>query len=374
MLRSLTALRFPAALAVFLVHAPLTRPGAVALSSGYVGVGFFFLLSGFILTFNYSEPFSLRRFYTARFARIYPVHLFAMIVAIAVLVFAGGGPEWRDAPWNERSLAIALQSVLLQSWFSSAHIHFGANGPSWSLSDEAFFYALFPFALAAIVRVFRRSEWTTLLLAAAATWALLFAILARIGAPYDDWAVYIFPPVRFVDFAVGMLLGSAFLRMPSQRPWKDATFTEVCTLCAFTLAVALTAHLPQSLRFSAAMMPFSGAVVFVFALQCGWISRALASKTAVRLGEASYAFYLLHRPVIGLTTALLPARPDVAFACSLAVSIALSLTLFVYLETPLRRLIRERLVPRDLTKDRGVRPDTPHTVQPLGGEPQPDCT
>lgn len=346
MLRSLTALRFPAALAVFLYHAPLTRDAAILFSTGYAGVGFFFLLSGFILTINYRGTFSLRRFYAARLARIYPVHLFAMAVALAALAVAGGGPEWSDAGLRERTVAVMLQAVLLQSWFPSAHVHFTGNGPAWSLSDEAFFYALFPFALAAIARVFRSAPAGTFLLAAAAVWALLAASLVGVNAPYDDWAIYVLPPARFIDFGVGILLANAYLAMAQEgRRTLSFTVAEGAALGGILAGAVLSTHVPQSLRFSAAMMPFSAAVIFVFALQRGAISRALGGRIAVRLGEASYAFYLLHRPVIEVTNLLLGDYPQAAFVCALAIAIALSLAVFAYVETPLRRRIREVLAP-----------------------------
>lgn len=337
-LRPLTALRFPAALAVFMWHAPLTEPWARPLSLGYLGVGFFFILSGFILTYTYRGAFSLRAFYVARFARVYPVHLFSMIVAVAVLLTAGGGPEWNLAPAGERAAAIALQSVLLQSWFPAAAIHFGGNGPAWSLSDEAFFYALFPFALIALSRAFRTSGAAGVLLAAAAVWALLTAILSTVHARFDEWAVYIFPPARLADFAIGMLLGLAFLRLPARgRP--HATLREVAALCAFGAGLAIAAFAPQSLQFSAAMMPFSALVIFVFAMQGGGISKRLSHPWAVRLGEASYAFYLLHRPVVE-RVAYWGIGGIAGFACALTLTTGISLAVFAYLETPLRHAIR----------------------------------
>ena len=348
MLKTLTALRFPAALAVFLSHAALTRPAAMALSSGSGGVGFFFLLSGFILTFNYRDGLDLRRFFAARFARVYPVHICGMVLALTVLALYGGGPEWNNASSAERFLAAGLQAVLLQSWYPSAHIYYGGNGPAWSLSDEAFFYSLFPFALSAIAFAFRRHRAATLLLAAGAIWALLTATLAGVEARFAEF-LYVFPPTRFVDFFIGMLLGSAFVRSKRDARWPiDGTTMEVAALCGLAIGVALTAYAPPSLQFSAAMMPFSAAVIFIFAYQRGAISRFLSSPFLVRLGEASYAFYLLHRPIARAVEVGLHLGGGVAsFLLALAVSVALSLAAFEFVETPLRRIIRNRLAPAE---------------------------
>ncbi|WP_041064256.1 acyltransferase family protein [Cohnella kolymensis] len=61
---------------------------------GYVGVSFFFVLSGFILFYNYHSQFtafkmpSIKRFYIARIAKIYPVHLLTLVLAIPYFVRA----------------------------------------------------------------------------------------------------------------------------------------------------------------------------------------------------------------------------------------------------------------------------------------------
>src|SRR5690242_12787179 len=80
-LPALTSLRFLAALAVFLHHAGL-------FADGFFGVTFFFVLSGFILTYNYRRTLAdggrgaVWDFYVARFARVYPLHIFALIAAL----------------------------------------------------------------------------------------------------------------------------------------------------------------------------------------------------------------------------------------------------------------------------------------------------
>src|SRR4051794_29809514 len=96
-LRALTGLRFVAAMQVLLYHvyAPGSRgaPGWVRalVGSGYVGVGLFFVLSGFVLAYNYLEPMeagrvSRREFWLARLARVYPVYLLGLVAGMPVFV------------------------------------------------------------------------------------------------------------------------------------------------------------------------------------------------------------------------------------------------------------------------------------------------
>ncbi len=149
-LGALTSLRFVAALLVFTWHCVPTHAFSATFSLGYIGVGFFFLLSGFILTYSYRAAFAnglraeaVRAFYVARVARIVPLHLVTMPPMILTMVFFGN-PLWTDVGTHTRITQVAAQAVLVQSWFAQDAVHFGGNGPSWSISVEAFFYALFP--------------------------------------------------------------------------------------------------------------------------------------------------------------------------------------------------------------------------------------
>ncbi|MDG4896139.1 acyltransferase family protein [Mesorhizobium sp. WSM4976] len=89
-LTQLTSLRFFAAVYVLAFHSVDINgaPRLIAnfVKNGYLGVSFFFLLSGFILTHSYVGRMphwdDVGRFAVARFARIYPVYLLALAVAL----------------------------------------------------------------------------------------------------------------------------------------------------------------------------------------------------------------------------------------------------------------------------------------------------
>jgi peptidoglycan/LPS O-acetylase OafA/YrhL len=96
-LNALTGLRFLAAFHVVLFHfrelALADGPEALywIADKGYVSVGLFFVLSGFILTYTYADsthsaPLNRRAFWAARFARIYPVYLLSVVIAAPALI------------------------------------------------------------------------------------------------------------------------------------------------------------------------------------------------------------------------------------------------------------------------------------------------
>jgi len=369
MLRPLTALRFGAALLVFPWHAAATRGIAMHYSLGYAGVTFFYVLSGFILAHTYGAVVergltrrSVARYLVARFARIYPVHLCAMLLTLGVLIWIGGD-HWSAADARLRVAEVASQVVLVQAWFPSQDVHFGVNGPAWSISVECFFYALFPLLLFAALRTFRAASWRLVLCAAAAAWASFALFLLTIPAAFDQWSLYVFPPVRLIDFASGILLALVYAKRANAKLPIDATVLEAAALVGMALAAGCSVLTPQSLHFSAVFLPFCGFAIYVFALGAGRISGVLASPVAVRLGEASYAFYLLHLNAIHVVEHTLRGRSNgAAFGVSLALSILLALAVYSGVEAPLRRRIRDAWERRAAAS----RPDAPARILPAG--------
>jgi peptidoglycan/LPS O-acetylase OafA/YrhL len=354
-LDAITALRFFAALLVFVYHCAPTQPFAARYALGHIGVGFFFLLSGFILTYTYHREFAetamwpaVRAFYVARIARIYPVHLVATAFAVLVLC-RFGGTVWDASSPGTRELAVAGQLLLVQAWVPDEKIYLGINAPAWSISAEMFFYAAFPFLMRSLLRSFRTSLPRVLWIAAASAWAVEVAV-ALVPHRITVWTGYVLPPVRIADFLVGMLLGIAFLRsMPARPNLARASFVEVLALAAAAGAIAVSPRAPDALRYALLLMPFWAALIGVFAHQAGAVSGILRGPAFVALGRASFAFYLIHWPVIAVVGGTVGwSHPVPAMLLAFAVSIALSFALFHWVEQPLRSRVRSAFAGRTL--------------------------
>ncbi len=357
-LGTLTAFRFLAALAVFLHHSvSYTSPANAHLAGlqrlfweGWSGVSFFFVLSGFILAYNYAGKMgtrtrqATRSFYTYRFARVWPLHFLTFLLAALVIL-----PVWLHHLAGG-SLAAMLQLSLLQAWVPVSDplnhgqfVAFSFNAPAWTLSCEAFFYLLFPFLLARLVRV-KRSAGLALVGLGAWLWVMFLAIELRSSS--IGWVLYLFPPIRLVEFVTGICLGLLFLRhRGSVRDAGSARWTafEVGTLAALGGAVFLSYLVPSTMRYAAYYMPFMVAVIWVFAFERGAISRLINRPALVFLGEISFAFYMLHLLVLraagsfGLYDSLPAGVVDVA---AITVTVALSAGVFVFFERPVRHGIR----------------------------------
>jgi len=352
-LDAVTALRFFAALLVFIYHCAPTAGFATHYALGHSGVGFFFLLSGFILTYTYHRAFTgpmapnaVRAFYVARFARIYPVHVVATAFA-ALVLWRFGGNVWDVSSVATREVAALSQLLLVQSWVPNELVYLGINAPAWSISTEMFFYAAFPFVVRSLLRSFGRSTPRVIWIAAAMPWAIEVAV-AMVPHPVAVWTAYVLPPVRLADFVVGMLLGIAFVRS-TQAPANlaRATGAEALALAGVAVAIAVSPHAPDALRYSLFLMPFWAVLIAVFVHQAGLLSRLLQRPVFVALGRASFAFYLIHWPVIAVVGGTLGwMHPVLSMTAAFAVSIAFSFVLFHFVEQPMRVRIRAALAPR----------------------------
>jgi len=154
MIKPLTSCRFFFALMVFFSHIDFIDKSHVTFHTlyqnifqeGYLGVSFFFILSGFILTLNYKDKIlsgevGHKEFWMARLARIYPLHFITTILCIplTLIFFNDGVLMW--------GLKLCLNLLLLQSFVPAISVYYSFNAPSWSISDEMFFYLIFPFLI-----------------------------------------------------------------------------------------------------------------------------------------------------------------------------------------------------------------------------------
>lgn len=299
MLNSITGLRFFAALLVVGFHFLTPYLGGIPvlgtlISHGYVGVTLFFVLSGFIMVYvNSRRSMHYGTFAWARVARLYPLYLFSLLIA---LPFALKGAK--EAGWDWHWLAsFALTPVLLQAWVPQTFLW---NSPAWSLSVEALWYAVFPLLLPVVLRA-RAAAVPAMIMA---LWVLgLLAPtayhLVQPDGPAYGWPTSSFwiefvkfnPLLHLPDFLIGALIGRMFVeRLPVPR-WLTAVGTGVGLA-----ALVFADRIPYILMHNGLLLvPF--AVLIRGLAQPSRATGWLAWRPLVLLGEASYALYILHVPL-----------------------------------------------------------------------------
>jgi peptidoglycan/LPS O-acetylase OafA/YrhL len=300
-LRALTGVRFFAAAHVVVFHCVAWPAFGSSVArnlagTGYVAVGLFFVLSGFILAYTYfggrAETPALREFYVGRFARIYPVY--GVGLALAAPFFAAH--YLRAHRIAELATAASLVATLLQAWTPRFALEW--NPPAWSLSAEAFFYACFPFLAPALVRCRRRTAVAVAVFAWLVTLAggaLYLAVRPDgIAAPtYADNAfvldlVKYAPFFRVLDFVVGIVLGRLYLDADVRaRAAPFAAVTATAAAIALVAVLAAADRLPYLLLHDGLLTPVFAALIFGLAFDEGALARALGAPAIVALGEAS---------------------------------------------------------------------------------------
>ncbi len=308
-LHALTSLRFFAAAMIVMLHAQ-GYFGAIKPLARFTltqGVCFFFVLSGFILTYAYPslDPRGARRFLVARLARIVPLHVAAFLLYVIVL------PAWyRDSVSRDTHGAGLLTLFLLQAWVPVYRVQTAFNGVSWSLSVELFFYLCFPLLLWRWRRTWRVKLAASCLLACGAILVANrgLAHLPR-GAEARD-VVYFFPLARLWEFVIGVATAHLwrYLR-PRIRPGRRVGTALEVAILAVTFGVMLESgawarragHVgivgPGGEAWLASSgfvcLPFA-ALICVMAFEWGSVARLLSRRPLVLLGEISFSLYLLH--------------------------------------------------------------------------------
>ncbi len=279
-----------------------SRHGLVGplLAEGFVGVALFFVLSGFVLAYSHTQIASKRRFYVARFARIYPLLFLSLLL---MLPFAPEMGREMGLPFHWWSVLPSF--VLLQSWFPS--VTFAVNGPAWTLSVEALFYLLFPLLLPLVLRHQQRwIFWVGILWLASLGLPLLMdypGLTRGLGFPAQTSAALLryslSPPLYLPEFVMGMFAGAHFRSQP-QRFGLPAFFcVTVLTVIALRLSVSIGGEVARN---GGLALPFV-ALVYIWA---GYRSRVLGSRVAQFGGEISYSIYLLQIWVLRLMLELPP--------------------------------------------------------------------
>ncbi|MEU9349389.1 acyltransferase [Streptomyces sp. NPDC048278] len=364
-LPSLTGLRFFAALLVFFFHSSLSNSpvppngpvnpfadhtlarvyAKTFVSTGYMGVSFFFVLSGFVLAWSARPGERVTAFWRRRMTKIFPNHL---VVAAAVTVLFAGAAVTGVSEWLPNLL-------LVHTFFPQASINLSLNPPSWSLGSELLFYLLFPLLIVPIRRLRGGALWAWSAVMVAGTVAVQLVSTYLVPdtpksaiTPVSDaqfWFGYLFPPGRLFEFVLGALL--ARIVLTGRWPRRIGVRLSLVLVAA---GYGATYFVPFPYTFVTATVVPIGLLIAAVAdgdarSRGGWLS----SRPMVWLGEVSFGFYLVQGVTIFYLRSLLGSEPfgtPVAVAVVVlffAASLLAGWLLYRFVEMPaMRRFARAR--------------------------------
>jgi len=256
---------------------------------GFLAVTFFFVLSGFVIGTTYGERlaqgFPLKRFLGLRLGRIYPLHLFMLLLMIAYqaarvwldIGVARDIPPFSDrfAPW-----LLPYNFLLLQKFAGEL----SWNDPSWSIGVEWWTYLIF--ALLAMRLVIRRGILAT------ATVMILPWLYFRVrhiypGAGWDETFACT------MNFGLGLIVSD----MRKWRVWRLTDRIKPLLGTVIELATVFIALWMINIfggKLSGLIAPTFAYVIAVFSLERGLVSRMLTIAPMLLLGELSYSIYMIH--------------------------------------------------------------------------------
>lgn len=356
LLTSLTSLRFLAAVCVVLHHAAAIS-GNISLVGlmerlGWLGVSFFFILSGFVLMWSFDETLTPATYILRRLTRIYPLHFVCLCISLAYFACTGNGL----GGYVGTGLGTVANFLLIHDWIPGhPNIRQGWNGVSWTLSCEFFFYLLTPIVFPFFLKI-DRFKYLELVVS---LWLVLAAFSAIAQTRHWNAVLdfYLYHPLpRAAEFFLGAI---------GARWMKAGVRFESIIASLFLMIMPILIYcacVPEALECPALMnlLFIPGAFLLIFSAagreydgMKSWLQQAFL----VRLGDASFALYMTHALLLGLYARLISryfkdyfysslSREAALTVLYLLAATVLSLAVHLSFEIPMRKILLHLLAPR----------------------------
>jgi peptidoglycan/LPS O-acetylase OafA/YrhL len=352
---ALTGLRCFAAINIVLFH--FSNPQwfgwmAPVVNAGYASVSFFILLSGFVLAYNYAGraragELEKRRFWEARFTRLYPIYLLSLLLSWKMVLV-----EYHAHTHAMFWTGMVLTPLLLQGWVPPVATFL--NTPAWTMSAESFYYVLFPW----LARWKRPVRVVPHLAKMAGVWMLglipgaLYIALNPDGIPHPDrwsWGPWLqvlkyTPLPHLASFVFGVMLAN--LDELVGRTSRLRLILGVSGFAGTFFLLALGPEMPYALMHDGLLMPLFGCIVLGLAGN-NRLAYVFSLRPLVFVGEASYCLYLLHFNLWNMLhdSHVLNRLDLIRFDpwISYVILVALALVALHFVEKPAQRQLRDWL-------------------------------
>ena len=398
---SLTGLRFIAAFLVCLGHSvpkliPVSNTASwypPTLQFATQGMTLFFILSGFVIHYNYSELIKknyllgIYNFLIARFSRLYPLYFVCLgYDLVKNFGYSTLVTHFRDA--------ILYYLTLTQSWF---YIPLGSNAlifqfglmpqVSWSISTEWFFYLIYPLICFSLLYTSKLYSKIIALFFIFSIWIIYIGLCFFTKVPINDsavqtygmvadmttnfqdsffnWLMYFSPYSRINEFLIGCIIAAIFMQTSSHKLSHRQELFGFAITTASIISIGFFMFFPfkayniwglQTLNQYYGFSLATSVIIYSCARYNNIITRLISNPFMLLGGEISYSIYLLHLPVIeafsrdaAIVTSLKVGLADGArLMFTLATIFGLSMVSYRIIESPSRRLFRKWMIIRSI--------------------------
>ena len=334
MLQSLQSLRFIFACLIFCFHFPIGTYEPLFPEGGAIGVSFFLVLSGFVMSLGYADKVSQNNFrwydfIFKRLIKLWPLHILCLFIWIGAAYMAWGGKDIHLLP-------LMGNAILLQSWFPIKEME--GNSVAWYLSTLVSFYMIYPILAKLSLKK---------LIVFFCTLTLFISLFSNfIPAQLQEWYWYKFPPTRLIDFVLGIILYHTYVRL-NRVKLPPIIFRDLLPLTFFAIGLFIIHGKPNMMEISGRVFYLvSGITILSYAIyeRRGYSPMWLKNRTLLYLGEISFSFYMIHNLVILITKQILSrVYPDhhwtIRFIVTFLVAIIGSIIVNKYFEQPISKLL-----------------------------------
>lgn len=292
----LQGIRAYAFLSVFAAHCYLLNK-SVLQHAGQMGVGLFFMLSGYLAIMFYKPEQPTFLPISKLIQKIKKFYLLYLITFVAAINYSFDAYPIKSV-FKKIGLGV-INLCMLQSWIPSPKVYFSYNGVSWYISTYIFLLFIGPF-LCKMLRSLKPNQIKLgMLLIVILHFSIAFIFQ---GKEIEQWITFIFPPVRTLDFILGILV-YLLANSKKEEPYSKLSnaWTIIITIIATCVIIVITRNSSSAMCYTAFWSIPSILLLYLLASSNpnNWITKYVFSNPiAVFIGNISLELFLIHQIVL----------------------------------------------------------------------------